>query len=666
MIRLRFICFALAVVYGWCAGARAEYSPSVGIPDPADDWGGGPDPVDYVTLSDPAEWSSNSEATGYYYIDNTESGATDSGRTYGRPGAARSTLPTTFTAGSHGVYVKIRGGPYSPSDYTALQWVGTSSAPIYISGDPSTRTMFTNKWRVRAARYLYIENIFWSGITSAALEFRPLVSDATQYCAYVSVRNCEATGTTALGSGGMFALSPDNGSSVTNHHVVYVDCIIHDAGDWTNTSSANDLHGFALGDMITDTWYIRCLAYHLQGDGFGNAHGANYTTTRIFWDTCEARDNKENPIDLKEIDGAVISKCHFHDQPDDPAPGGGSGEGVVVHYGPDTGQGSKNVFVFNSTVNDTVLAIISTESYDSYWCGNLLYDNTEGLIPDRGGGSVYFFGNTVARGTLGVSSTGSVDLIKGGCNIIYDMSGNSLEVTNSTTRSNTDIDHELIYNPGRAVSISWGSTYTSVADWIAGTTDGDNSIEADPLFVDAASNNFRLQAGSPARNAGYDWTAIVEARYEVVFSRSLTFADRNGVVLDTTPDIGALQYTAGADVTAPTISITSPTSSATYDAGTSATVSMGGTASDNVEVNTVTWVNSLGGSGAATYNSGAGTWTAVIPLSVGSNALTVTATDTSGNTATDQLTVTRSDPVPTPLPDITADTASFGDLIVTP
>ncbi|MBL9039025.1 MAG: prolyl oligopeptidase family serine peptidase, partial [Archangium sp.] len=73
---------------------------------------------------------------------------------------------------------------------------------------------------------------------------------------------------------------------------------------------------------------------------------------------------------------------------------------------------------------------------------------------------------------------------------------------------------------------------------------------------------------------------------------------------------------ASADVTSPTVSITGPTSSATFST-TNATVSLSGTASDNVGVSSVSWVNDRGGAGNAT---GTSTWTASnLALSSGAN-----------------------------------------------
>ena len=92
-----------------------------------------------------------------------------------------------------------------------------------------------------------------------------------------------------------------------------------------------------------------------------------------------------------------------------------------------------------------------------------------------------------------------------------------------------------------------------------------------------------------------------------------------------------------ADNVAPSITIASPTAQSTYTT-TSGTIDLAGSATDNVGVTQVTWVNSRGGSGTA---SGRTSWSvASIALVSGTNILTVTARDAAGNQSTDTLTVT--------------------------
>jgi hypothetical protein len=89
--------------------------------------------------------------------------------------------------------------------------------------------------------------------------------------------------------------------------------------------------------------------------------------------------------------------------------------------------------------------------------------------------------------------------------------------------------------------------------------------------------------------------------------------------------------------TAVSLAITLPASSGVY-ASTTSTVSLTGTASHPSGIFRVTWANALGGSGTA---SGTTSWsTGSIPLSTGSNVITITAYEPGGTSTSKSLTVT--------------------------
>ena len=91
------------------------------------------------------------------------------------------------------------------------------------------------------------------------------------------------------------------------------------------------------------------------------------------------------------------------------------------------------------------------------------------------------------------------------------------------------------------------------------------------------------------------------------------------------------------DETAPFVTITTPTTLATYESPATPLL-LGGVAWDDVGVVTVSWSNvDTGGSGVA---SGTSTWTASIPLGSGENGITITASDAAGRDATDSIAVT--------------------------
>jgi hypothetical protein len=90
------------------------------------------------------------------------------------------------------------------------------------------------------------------------------------------------------------------------------------------------------------------------------------------------------------------------------------------------------------------------------------------------------------------------------------------------------------------------------------------------------------------------------------------------------------------DKTAPTLVITTPSS--TSVSAMLSTIVFSGTATDNVGVTTVTWSTNTGGSGMA---SGTAKWSATVQLLVGSNTVTIRASDAAGNIAWRTVVVTR-------------------------
>ena len=92
----------------------------------------------------------------------------------------------------------------------------------------------------------------------------------------------------------------------------------------------------------------------------------------------------------------------------------------------------------------------------------------------------------------------------------------------------------------------------------------------------------------------------------------------------------------GPDTVAPSITLTSPSTSTFSTTLVSLTVA--GTASDNVGVNSVTWATNSGRTGTA---SGTATWSASIPLLVGNNTVTIRAYDAAGNSSWRSLVIAR-------------------------
>jgi len=185
-------------------------------------------------------------------------------------------------------------------------------------------------------------------------------------------------------------------------------------------------------------------------------------------------------------------------------------------------------------------------------------------------------------------------------------------------------------------SVSLGSfadqTFT-VSNTGGGTVSGSASAPAP----------FSIVSGSPFTLGGLGATQTVTVRFTPTttstVSANISFTANGGTV----SGVVTGSATGTTDTSPPTVTITSPTANSTYTTGSSS-LTLGGTASDNVGVTQVTWANSRGGSGTA---AGTTSWTASgIALQLGTNVLTVTARDAAGNTKTASLTVTLSDTTP--------------------
>jgi parallel beta-helix repeat protein len=199
----------------------------------------------------------------------------------------------------------------------------------------------------------------------------------------------------------------------------------------------------------------------------------------------------------------------------------------------------------------------------------------------------------------------------------------------------TLINNNLYSNPG-------GNYISATSPLPSGPTD----IYGDPSFVNRLGGDYHLSSSSPCINAGSN--SIIPPSLNWDFEGDPRII--NGVV-----DIGADEYTSIHDTTPPTVVIATPTNNPTHSTN-QPVINIGGTASDNVGITSVTWSNNRGGNGTC---DGTSSWSATsISLLVGENIITVTARDRepNGNTGNATLTVTYNPPsLKKPLVDFDSD-----------
>jgi hypothetical protein len=244
------------------------------------------------------------------------------------------------------------------------------------------------------------------------------------------------------------------------------------------------------------------------------------------------------------------------------------------------------------------------------------------LIEWRNNGGAY----TAAAGTTSWSA--SVPLV-GGTNTINvratDTAGNTSTATLTVTYSNS--------TPGIAITTNGGLNFATNASptSLAGT-----ATPVAPAGIASVTWSNAESGGSGTATGTAAWTASVP----VVPGANLITV----VATDTAGNSQSASITVTLDTVVPSVSITTPTTGATF-VTKNATVTLGGTASDNVMVALVEWrVNN----GSFTAAAGTSAWTASgIPLVAGTNVIDIRATDSAGNTFIRSLTVTRDNVNPT-------------------
>ncbi len=182
------------------------------------------------------------------------------------------------------------------------------------------------------------------------------------------------------------------------------------------------------------------------------------------------------------------------------------------------------------------------------------------------------------------------------------------------------------------------TTTTTALAALAGTAVDDTDLRNVTWVSDRGGSGSAKLTGS---GASVNWSIAQLALQSGVNKITVKATDRAGNVGSVTTAIWldtATPPPPPADTSAPTLQITNGGAAA---AG--ALTGLAGTAADNVALQGVAWSNSLGGNGAAVTQ---GTSTAVnwsvasLPLQVGTNVITLTATDAAGNKTTTTTTAT--------------------------
>jgi len=502
----------------------------------------------------PDPWTA--EVPGFYCIEKSATTSSDS-RTYGRPGAARYTIPKSIPAGS----VVVVRGPYSQthSSPNQIKLNGTKEQPIFIRGDVDLPGIPTRGWQVYGAYYV-IENLEWK--LAASSESKPPCVKFLSPTDRGVLRKCKLGGN--LTGGGIQVVSSSAfvaGSETKN--VLVIDCEILNSGDVASTTD-QDIHAINIGGKVSEVWIVDNEIHDSSGSGTQVNAGslANQPLLHhIYLGRNHVFRTRQAGLAVKQANDVIISENKIHDVINTSwSPSKGLGFQYApervwhlfnevynctfgIYSGSDSGMGSgRKTYQIGNVIHgihyiatagfrdrDEPEATRLQEEFERAtgraWNPNSAWQNAGIML--AGGLERFCVANTIYDCDSGICVPNTNAKIQIANNIVYQLSekeGSHAFVENGATANASVLKNNLF---GDVARIKWGNnTARTLSEWERlYAPEGSGCVEGDPCFKDPAAANFDLANESPAILAGME--ADVYATFEATYGRSIQ-VDKEG------------------------------------------------------------------------------------------------------------------------------------------
>jgi hypothetical protein len=490
-----------------------------------------------------------------HYIHPQHPKASNSNNPNGTESRPRETWPLNLGPGT---VVYIRGTNTAqnsgPGNKLTLSGRGTDTngvwRPIYFVGfdRPSSTNLHANttwidrKEVIVAGTNILIENIAFSKVQ---ISTRNNFGQSPSY--NLVARNCYVVGGgTIADPSSAFSFSGYSPALYSGNTMIFR-CEIHNYGD-RFAPKENDRTGAISGNFQTNSWMLENLVYHMSADAtrLGSDAGKERLNKNYFVGRNMFYENRENGIDVKQADSAVISEnLMFGFRPSSSS----GGTALALHYNP------RNIWIINNVISNSTQGIVSSEVQTGdenavFVIGNLVVNCDEnGMYLTRGRGTFYVVNDTVHGCLNNFYTAGTVDGIHYRNNIssgILDpRKGRHLGMSTATAAGST-AKNFLFWQQDGGLRLTHGSSsHNNLPGWMRDARMGTGSKTANPLYVNPAAGNFTLRESSPAIDAGVS-TADIFARFKAAWGFELRPQDILGTPLPTGAerDLGAFEFRA--------------------------------------------------------------------------------------------------------------------------